>query len=188
MKAITKFLAGGVAVAAFASAAPAAAQYYPGYPGYGYGGGYGAGNAVGAIINSVIGGGYNGYSPYGYNNNSQAVVNQCANAVQARLAGGYGAYGYAGGGYGGGRVVGISRVENRAGGGLKVRGVATSGGAAYGYGQNGAVDMVWKCSTDFAGRIVDIDVDPARSNYGYSFNYNQYTPWNDYSQYGYRRY
>ena len=31
MKAITKFLAGGVAIAALASAAPAAAQYYPGY-------------------------------------------------------------------------------------------------------------------------------------------------------------
>jgi hypothetical protein len=190
MKAITKFLAGGVAVAALASAAPAAAQYYPGY-GYGYGGGYGAGNVVGAIINSVVGGGYNGYSPYGYNNNSQAIVNQCANAVQARLSGGYGGYGggYGYNGYasGGGRVVGISRVENRAGGGLKVRGVASSGGA-YGYGQNGPVDMVWKCSTDFAGRIVDIDVNLARSNYGYSFNYNQYTPWNDYSQYGYRRY
>jgi hypothetical protein len=187
MKAITKFLAGGVAVAALASAAPAAAQYYPGY-------GYGGGNVVGQIINSVVGGGYgyNGYAPYGYNNNSQAVVNQCANAVQARLSGGYNGYAYGGGygynGYAGGRVVGISRVENRINGGLKVRGVATSGRtAAYGYGQ-GTVDMVWKCTTDFAGRIIDIDVDPAQSNYGYSFNYNQYTPWNDYSQYGYRRY
>jgi hypothetical protein len=185
MKAITKFLAGGVAVAALASAAPAAAQFYPGY-GYGGYGGYGAGNVVGSIINSVVGGGYNNYSPYG-GNNSQFVVSQCANAVQARLSGGYGAYGYNGYASGGGRVVGISRVENRAGGGLKVRGVASSGGA-YAYGQGGPVDMVWKCSTDFAGRIVDIDVDPARSNYGYSFNYNQYTPWNDYSQYGYRRY
>jgi len=37
MKAITKFLAGGVAIAALASAAPAAAQYYPGY-GNPYGG------------------------------------------------------------------------------------------------------------------------------------------------------
>ena len=37
MRAITKFLAGGIAIAALASAAPAAAQYYPGYgnPGYG---------------------------------------------------------------------------------------------------------------------------------------------------------
>ena len=38
MKAITKFLAGGVAIAALAGAAPAAAQYYPGYGSpYGYG-------------------------------------------------------------------------------------------------------------------------------------------------------
>ena len=39
MRAFTKFLAGGATIAALASAAPAAAQYYPGYgsPGYGYG-------------------------------------------------------------------------------------------------------------------------------------------------------
>jgi len=71
MKAITKFLAGGVAIAAFAIAAPAAAQIFPGmgYPGYGGMGGY-------------------GYSPYGgYGVNSQMIVSQCANAVQARLSG-----------------------------------------------------------------------------------------------------
>ncbi|HEY8591749.1 MAG TPA: hypothetical protein VIL42_02660 [Sphingomicrobium sp.] len=193
MKVITKFLAGGVAVAALASAAPAAAQYYPGY-GYGYGSPYGSGAVVGAIINSVIGNGgygYNGYAPYGYNVNSQAVVNQCANAVQARLGGGYngyGAYGY-NNSYAGGRVLGISRVENRSSGGLKVRGVATSGrNVAYGYNQS-QVDLVWKCNTDYAGRIIDIDVDPVQSNYGYTFNTNNYTPWGtDYSQYGYRRY
>ena len=31
MKAISKLLAGGVAIAALATAAPAAAQYFPGY-------------------------------------------------------------------------------------------------------------------------------------------------------------
>jgi hypothetical protein len=199
MKAIKMFLAGGVAIAALASAAPAAAQYYPGY-GYGYPG-YGGGNVIGQIINSVVGGGYgyNGYSPYGYNANSQMVVNQCANAIQARLSGGYNGYGYNGGygGYGyngyayGGaaRVLGISRVENRSSGGLTVRGVATSGrNVAYGYNQ-GQVDLVWKCRTDYRGAIIDLDIDPAQSNYGYNFNYNQYTPWTqDYSQYGYRRY
>ena len=35
MKAMTKILAGGVVAAALFTAAPAAAQYYPGYPGYG---------------------------------------------------------------------------------------------------------------------------------------------------------
>lgn len=189
MKAITKFLAGGVAIAALASAAPAAAQYYPGY-GYGYPGyGYGTGGVIGQIINSVTGGyGYNGYAPYGYNPNSQMVVNQCANAVQARLSGGYNGYGYNGyNGYGAGRVLGISRVEARSSGGLTVRGVATTGRyGGYGYTPNSPVDLVWKCRTDYRGLIVDIDIDPAQSNYGYT---NQYTPWNyDYSQYGYRRY
>lgn len=171
MKAITSLLSGGVAIAALATAAPAAAQYFPGY-------GYGAGP----------GGGY-GYSPYGYSPygpgvNSQAAVNQCANAVQARLNGGYGnAYGY-GGGYGG-RVLGISRVEPRMEGGMTVRGVATSGRyGAYGYNRNSPVDLVWRCRTDFRGFVVDIDVNRAQPNYGYN-----YTPWNyDYSQYGYHRY
>ena len=60
MKAVTKFLVGGIALAALASAAPAAAQYYPGY-GYGYPNG---GNVVGQVINQVLGGGY-GYNGYG---------------------------------------------------------------------------------------------------------------------------
>ena len=46
MKAITKVLAGGVAIAALASTAPAAAQYYPGY-GNGYGG-------VGPLVTAVF--------------------------------------------------------------------------------------------------------------------------------------
>ena len=180
MKAMTKYLAGGVAIAALASAAPAAAQYYPGYGSpYGYGmPGYGMP-------------GY-GYSPYGSGVNSQMVVNQCANAVQARLNGsgygGYGAYGSPYGGYGGGRVLGISRVE-QVFGGMRVRGVATTGRYAGGYTPNSPVDLIWNCRTDFRGAIVDIDLHPAQSNYG-----GGYTPWNygapddDYSQYGYVRY
>jgi hypothetical protein len=182
MKAVTKFLAGGVAIAALAVAAPAAAQYYPAYPGTGYGypgTGYGY---------PGTGYGYPGYGNGmgGYGVNSQAAVNQCANAVQARLGGGYGYNGY-NGGYGGGRVLGISRVEPRSNGGLTVRGVATSGRAlGYGYTPNSPVDLVWKCRTDYRGLIVDLDIDPAQRNYGSNYNY---TPWNnDYSQYGYRRY
>lgn len=175
MRAITKFLAGGAVTAALASAAPAAAQYYPGtgYPGYGYG-------MPGD--NDDYGYGYN--NPYGYGVDRQTAVNQCASAVQARLSGGYGGYGYNGyGGYGGGRVLGISRVEPRAEGGLTVRGVATSGYASYGYAPN-APDLVWRCKTDFRGFVVNVDIDRAQRNYGY-----QYTPWNnDYSQYGYYRY
>jgi hypothetical protein len=183
MRAITKFLAGGAAIAALASAAPAAAQYYPGY-GYGYGNPYG-GNVVGQVLNQVLGGGYGGYG-YGGGVNSQAAVNQCANAVQARLSGGYGGYGYGYNqyAYGGGRVLGISRVEPRSNGGLTVRGVATSGRYA-GYSQ-GQVDLTWKCKTDYRGFITDIDLDRAQRTYGYG----NYAPYNgyDYSQYGYRRY
>lgn len=178
MKAITKVLAGGVAIAALASAAPAAAQYYPGYP---YGGNYGypyGGNVVGQVLSQVLGGGY-GYNGYGMN--SQAVVNFCANAIQARLSGGYGSYGYNGYGYSGGRVLGITSVERRgsSGGGLRVRGVATSGR----YGYNRGPDLTWKCSVDYRGAIVGLDIN--RGSYGY----RNYTPYDyDYSQYGYRRY
>jgi len=181
MKAITKLLAGGVAFAAVASAAPAAAQYYPGY-GYPYGG-----NVVGQVLNQVLGGGYgyNGYSGYGMN--SQQVINVCTNAIQARLNGGYGHYGYGNYGYngygGGARVLGITRIEQRgsSGGGLRVRGVATSGR----YGYNQTPDLTWKCSVDYRGAIVGLDVD--RGNYGYG-NYTPYNNGYDYSQYGYRRY
>src|SRR6476661_5675755 len=182
MKAITKFLAGGVAIAAIASAAPAAAQY-PGY-GYGYPGyGYGGGNVVGQVINQVLGGGY-GYNGYGSGANSQAAVSQCVGAVQARLNGGgyggygYNGYGYNGGAYGGGRVLGISRVEPRSNGGLTVRGVANSGRYAgpYGYGGQGQVDLTFKCKTDYRGMITEVDLDRAQSNYGYG----NYTPYSNY--------
>jgi hypothetical protein len=195
MKAVTMILAGGVAAAALVSAAPASAQYYPGY---GYGG-----NPVGQVLNQVLGGGYG--NGYGNGYNQQALVNQCAAAVQQRLsAGGYGGYGYNGynngsgyngynNGYGaGGRVLGISRVEPRSGGGVTVRGVASSGRyAGYnGYGYNGQVqgqvDLTWKCRTDYRGYISDIDINRAQRNYGSNYGY---TPQgNDYSQYGYRRY
>ena len=188
MKAVTKILAGGVAAAALMSAAPATAQYYPGYPSGGYGG-----NVIGQVINQVLGGGYGGYGGYGVN--SQAVVNQCANAVQARLTRNYGGYGYGGYGHnpynayaqGGARVLGISRVEQRSGGGLTVRGVASSGmTAAYAYGGYGGqqqVDLTWRCRTDYRGFVVDIDIDRARSVYG-----STYQPYNPYEAYGYRRY
>ncbi|MGE5562565.1 MAG: hypothetical protein ACM3ZV_04570 [Bacillota bacterium] len=179
MKAITKFLAGGVAIAAIAGAAPAAAQYFPGYGSpYGYG------------MPGV--GGY-GYSPYGPAVNTQAAVSQCANAVQARLSGGgYGGYGYnaySQYGYGGGRVLGISRVEQGLAGNVTVRGVATSGRtAAYGYGQS-PVDLTWRCKTDPRGFVFDVDINLAQPNYGtYGYTPPAYTPYNPYSQYGYVRY
>ena len=188
MKAFTKFLAGGVAIAALAGAAPAAAQYYPGYgyPGYGYGYpgyGYGGGNVIGSIINSVTGGGYGGY---GYNvpGGSRIAASQCTAAVQQRL-GGYGGYGYPGA-YGGGRVLGINSIEVRSNGGYKVRGVAAGGGYAYGGGTVG-----FSCRTDPRGFVVDVDFNNGYYGNGYANGYNGYygaNSYNPYSQYGYVRY
>lgn len=189
MRAFTKILAAGVAAAALFSAAPAVAQYYPGYSGYGYGGG----DVVSQVIGQVLGGGYGGYGGYGYNQygygaNSQAVVGQCVNAVQARLNGGYGGYGsygynpYGYSNYGRARVLGISRVEPRSSGGLTVRGVANSGVTGY---ANNNVDLTFKCKTDYRGFISSVSIDRAQPSYGYN---NQYTPYNPYEAYGYRRY
>ena len=199
MRAMFKILAGGAAVAALVSAAPAAAQYYPNPYGYGQSGG----GVIGQVINQVLGGGYGGYGGYGYN--QQAAISQCVGAVQARINGGYGGgynpyggyNGAYGGGYGayngynaGGRVLGISRIEPRSSGGVTIRGVATSGMAAnygYGYGYAGQAqaDLTFKCKADYRGFITDVDIDRARTAYG---NYTPYNNAYDYSQYGYRRY
>ena len=101
-----------------------------------------------------------------------------------RLCGGYGAYG---GGYGNARVLGISRVEPSSGGGLTIRGVASSGfNAGYGgYGNEGTPDLTFRCRTDYRGFVVDVDVDRAQRNYGNSYQQPYDNP---YSVYGYRRY
>ena len=107
---------------------------------------------------------------------SQAAVNQCAAAVQQRLSGGYGynnGYGYNGYAYGGGRVLGISRVEPRSNGGLTVRGVATSGRYAVrlmAIAAQAPVDLTWRCKVDYRGFVADIDINRAQSNYGYGNN------------------
>src|SRR5512139_1578212 len=102
MSVTTKLLTGAAGLAALAGfATPAAAQYYPGY---GYGNGYNNNNnIVGAIINSVTGYGRYPYGNYGYNTyaNQSMAVDQCARAVEARLNGGNGYYGYGNVPYGG---------------------------------------------------------------------------------------
>lgn len=158
----TKILAGAAGLAAVVGfATPAAAQYYPGNPGYGYGNN----NVVGAIVNSIIGygrypyGNY-GYSQYGnqyggqygsqYGYNQNAAVDQCARAVESRLSGyqggyyGYGNVPYGGrygnngyngygynSGYGGGGRVQGITRVERKSYGLKVWGVASSGYTGY---------------------------------------------------------
>lgn len=184
MNAITRLLGIGVAVAALAGAAPATAQYYPGYgsptygyPGYGYpnggAGGYGyPGYAYPGYgyPNGAVGG-------YGYNvpGASRTAASQCSAAVQQRLGGNAGGYGY---GYGGGSQVGINSVEIRSDGGYKVRGVASTGGFGYGGG------VQFTCRTDGRGFVIDVDLN---NRYGGNGYYGQdYS--NPYSVYGYQRY
>jgi hypothetical protein len=200
MKAVSKILAGGVAFAALASAAPAAAQYYPNY-GYNNGG-----NVIGQVLNQVLGGG----QQYGYGygaQQSQAAVQRCSAAVAQRInrdynRAGYGGYGNAYGGYGGynnnayaaggARVLGITSVERRSNSGLRVRGVATAnayaaayggqygggyggyGGYNNGYGQpQQQAELSFKCNIDYRGYITDIDLD--RNQYGYNgYGYRGY--------------
>ena len=159
MTAISKFIGLGV-VAAGLAAAPAAAQYYPGY-GNPYGNGYaypGYGNPHGY-----------GYSPGG----SQVAANQCSAAVQQRL-GGYGGYGY---GYG--RGLTITSVEIRPAGGYKVRGVAGAGGRGYG----GAAGP-FSCRTDPRGFVTAVDINGGYRSGGYDNGYDR----GQYGPYGYVRY
>lgn len=191
MSVTTKFLTGAAGLAALAGfATPAAAQYYPGYPNNNN-------SVVGAIINSVTGYGRYPYGNQGYNQygnqyggqygNQNMAVEQCARAVEARLNGGNGYYGYGnvpyGGGYNngygynnanaGGRVQGVTRVDRKSYG-LKVHGVASSGYRGYeGYGRQGygnygygaGADLSWNCEVRYDGRIRDIDVKRRTANW-----------------------
>ena len=166
MKALTKMLTGAAGLAAVVGfAAPAAAQYFPGYGNYGYGNGYGYNNGysnggtgvVGAIVNSIFGYGRYPYGNYGYgqtnyynyNGQSQAV-DLCARAAENRMNGGYGGYN---GGYG---YNGSYNGYNSGYGGYNGGYGRYNGG--YGYnGNNGGYGQ---------GRVVGISrVD--RKNYGW---------------------
>jgi hypothetical protein len=141
----TKILAGSAGLAALATAAPAAAQYY-GAP---------YGNA------------------YGYNNNvTNMAAQRCAAAVQSRLHSRTNAGGLLGAILGvntatSGRVLNVTQVTPRRNS-VVVRGLATSGRnmgyGQYGYGAYGAAgyayqpDLSFRCSVDYNGYIRDVDV------------------------------
>jgi hypothetical protein len=135
MTMMTKILAGGAGLAAIAAAAPSAAQYYP-YGASPYARSYG----------------------YGYGMNTTAATQQCTAAVQNRLYSRNGLGGILGslvGAYGTtGRVVSITRVNPNQGY-VRVRGLATSGRAAYGYGYP---DLSFKCDVDYRGYVRDVDI------------------------------
>lgn len=140
-------LTGLAALAAVSS--PATAQTNP----YNYGNN---GGVIGAIVNAVTGYGQYPQGNYGYEQTSQrSSVEMCARTAEQRLnndrryggygngyaqngySNGYGQSGYGQSGYRSGgsfRVVGITNVERRVNGGLKVRGIASSDVA---YGNNG---------------------------------------------------
>ena len=150
MKAVSKILTGAAAVAAISLgvAAPAAAQYYPGYGGYGGGG---LGDVItGAVLNSILRGG----NPYGGNpyygrpdyNLERAAVQQCAAATEQRLNGRYAGGPVYGGQYGSYnpyaynqgtvyRVAQIDRVNRTRNGNMRVYGVATNAAYQGNYGQ-----------------------------------------------------
>ena len=135
-----KILIGGAGLAALATAAPSAAQYYP-YQGYGYANPYG--------------------NAYGYRMNTNVAAQQCTSAVQNRLYTRNGLGGILGslvGSYGSsGRVLSVTRVvPNRSF--VRVRGLASSGRYAYGYGGYGAADLSFKCDVDYRGYVRDVDI------------------------------
>lgn len=158
MTMMTRILAGGAGLAALAAAAPAAAQYA--YPPYGYASPYGApyGNA------------------YGYQANaSQFAAQQCTAAVQARLNQRMqtGMGGIVGALLGvnttsQGRVLSVTDVRPRSST-VRVRGLASSGRMAGGYGPYGVgaygamgyqfqPDLSFKCDVDYRGYVRDIDI------------------------------
>jgi hypothetical protein len=135
----TKLATGLTGLAALAAvSSPAAAQTNA----YGYGNN---GGVVGAIVNAVTGYGQYPQGNYGYEQAGQRnAVEMCARAAEQRLnsdgryAGynnGYGQNGYRNGGAF--RVVGITNVERRMRGALRVHGIASSN---LGYGNNGRND------------------------------------------------
>ena len=146
MRMLTKLLAGAAGAAALATAVPAAAQYSYGYNPYGY--------------NSY---GYNnyGYNNYAYGMNTQVAAQQCTAAVQNRLYTRNGIGGVLGalvGSYGSqGRVLSITRVTPN-NGYTRVRGLASSGRYAGGYGGYGAADLSFRCDVDYRGYVRNVDI------------------------------
>lgn len=148
MRMIKTFLIGGAGLAALAAASPSAAQYYPyGYSQNPYAYGYSANPYA------------YGYSSNPYAMNTSTATSRCTAAVQSRLYSRNGLAGILGsliGSYGTqGRVLSVTRVTpNRSY--VRVRGLASSGRMAYGYGAY--PDLSFKCDVDYRGYVRDIDI------------------------------
>jgi hypothetical protein len=208
---ITMSVAGLAAAAGMA--APAAAQYYPQNNGGGivgaiinsvtggYGqypqGNYGYGQVsqravvqqCAAVAEQRLSGqyrgqGYGAYNGNGYRNGyGQQGYGQQGYGQQGYSQRGYGQQGYGYQNQSGGRVLGVTSVERRSNGGLRVRGVATSGaygrqgyqrgygqqGYQNGYGANGQADLSFNCKVNARGQVTDVNF--TRNNGGYSRGY-----------------
>jgi hypothetical protein len=150
MSRTSKIIGFGAGIAALATAAPAAGQYY-GYNNY-------------------------GYSQYGYGMNTGVATQQCTAAVQNRLYNrtslGSILGSLVGIPSGQGRVVSITQVSPRRDGMMTVRGLATSGryasngygpygvGAygALGYGYNSAADLSFRCVVAPNGGVYSVNI------------------------------
>ena len=74
----------------------------------------------------------------------------------------------------GGRVLGVTRVEGRNNGGVKVWGVASSGNTGYDgyrrnnygtYGYSAGADLRWDCTVDRYGRVRNVDINRRAAYY-----------------------
>jgi len=176
-------LTGLAAIAAVSS--PATAQVNP----YGQVAPYSGtsnGGIVGAIVGAVTGYGQYPQGNYGYEQTSQrGAVEMCARTAEQRLNGdrryagnsnSYGRNAYGQNGYSDGgtfRVVGITNVERRTNGALRVRGIASSNvahagtgwSAHVGHGQYGngnyaaGMDYRFTCKIDSRGAVTSLNLD-----------------------------
>jgi hypothetical protein len=179
----TKLATGLTGLAAIAAvSSPAAAQTNA--SAYGNNGG-----VVGALVNAVTGYGQYPQGNYGYDQMSQrTAVEMCARTAEQRLNsdGRYAGYNnqYSHNGYRNGgafRVVGITNVERRMHGALRVRGIASSDFAygnngrnqprgdqrnagngddnRYGNNRNVGMDYGFSCKIDSRGAVTSLDFD-----------------------------
>lgn len=148
-----KLFAGSAGFAALAAATPATAQYYQSY---GYSNPYGYNNYNNGYS---YGYGNNGYGYNGYAMNTSAAASQCTAAVNNRLYTRQGLGGLIGSLLGAyattPRVVSVTRVMANPYGGVRVRGLASSG--RYGYGYNQA-DLSFRCNVDANGYVRDVNI------------------------------
>ena len=157
MRMIKTMLAGAAGLAAFAVAAPASAQYYQ----YGYSQPYSYAQPY-------------GYSAYGMN--TAMAQQQCTAAVQSRLYNRTSLGSILGSLVGipqnQGRVVGITSIQPRSYGHVRVNGVASSGRYAYngyspygvgaygslGYNYAAAADLSFRCDVDSRGYVRNVSI------------------------------